>query len=346
MSLSADTSDGVTDKKPRAVRRPAPASADTTRRPKGSPVALILFALVGVVVGVGIGVLVMKQRQKAREVVVAVNGTIIDQQSFYRNLENAAGAQVIRNMVGEELEIQFAKKMGVAPTDADVEKKFQEVTSKPGFNKDLLKNKEAMDDLKHTLRFQMSRSNVLTKGAAVTDADVRAYYDANVNHKNPRALFYSPEKVSLAVVVTSKEADIKQADEELLKGQPFADVAKKYSQDNNSKDRGGLLPTLQRSQPGTSKLGPMEDAVFGMKIGAQMGPRQFGKAWWIIRCLDKQPEKTIPFEQVKADCRTGALLTKGLPLNSKKAEEDFKAFQQTSHVQAFWERYTAATNVK
>lgn len=83
----------------------------------------------------------------------------------------------------------------------------------------------------------------------------------------------------------------------------------------------------------------LEAAVFNVDKGSQIGPKQFGGVWWIIRCVNKQPAITQPLEDVEDDCRTGVMLAKGLPVNSTKVNADFEAFEKSANIQAFWPQY-------
>ena len=334
---------------PRLARRQAVTKTEAGSSLRRAKKAALCWATVGILVGTlagaALGVIVMHKRQRAREVVVSINGVVIDQTSFYRSLEGTSGAQVIRRMVGEELQLQFARKMGVAPSDGEVEAKLVQATQKPNFNKTLLENGEAMQDMRRNIRVNLARNNVLTQGITVSDADIRAFYNINVNPKNPKALFYTPERVTLQAIINVDAAQIKRAERDLQQGVAFATVAKNYGT-GDGKQNSGLLSVSRRSQSGTDGQTEAENAFFGMKIGAQLGPRKFNKAWWIVRCLDKQAAQTQPLAQVMDECRTGALLTKGVPINAKKVEEEFTAFQQTANVQAFWKQYSAAADVK
>lgn len=324
-------------------RRAAPVS--TTSKGRGFRFSTLIAVVLALIVGLGAGALIMRHRYRSQDVVVSVNGAIIDKNSFYHRLEGAAGAQVLRQMVGEQLQLDFAKQQGVAPTDADVDAKYAEANADPIVAKALKSSGKSPDEIKRAIRIQLAKSNVVTKGITVTDAEVQKYYDANIDKRNSGASYYTPEKTTIQVIVTTTQAEASKAQDDLRKGIPFGTVAKTYSRDK-SKANGGILPTIQRGRSNVSRLAAMENAIFAMKIGDQIGPREFVKAWWIIKCLEKQPESTQPFDKVKTECRTGALMMKGLPLNGKKVQDDFAAYQKDAKVQAFWRQYESAVSPK
>ena len=107
-----------------------------------------------------------------------------------------------------------------------------------------------------------------------------------------------------------------------------------------------MIPTIVRGRNNLGKINGLEDAIFDLKIGSDLGPRQFAGAWFIIKCLDRQSARTLPFDQVKEECRAGAMLVKGLPVNGKKMEGEFQQFQKDSLCQAFWPAYKEVVKLR
>src|SRR5262249_30331990 len=157
----------------------------------------------------------------------------------------------------------------------------------------------------------------MNRGVTVTDQEIRRFYDRNVDKKNSRALYYKPEIAQIAVVVTTKEEDCRKAFAEYKNGVSWKRVVQNYSEDKRNPASDGILPAIARGRTQWAKVPALEETIFGLKIGGMAGPQKFAGAWWIIRCIDKKPEKIISFEQVKEDCRTGAQLLKGIPANGK-----------------------------
>lgn len=322
---------------PKAAGDVQPTVADTAKRSR-FPLGGLLLVLATVVLGYFLGQWVMQRRYKAAELVAAVNGKPITQEQFYRRLELLAGQETLNKMIGAELRVQFANSRGTKLTDADVNAKFKELIDRPGQKEALARSGQSANEILENLRQSMAQTDVYTQGIQVTDAEIRRFYDANTDKKNPKALYYTPESVVLAVIVTASEDKCKQAKRDMGIGIPFSTVVKTYSQDR-SKANGGLLPPILRGRTNAGRIPGLEEAVFGLKIGEETGPRKFAGAWWIIRCLDKKPEATIPFDKVKEQAKLGAMLVKGLPLNARNAEKAFSEFQSKARIEAYQEPY-------
>jgi len=346
--MDTGTSTSLPEKGTTALpRRRAPQTRSAVKAPRSIPPALwiaLLFVALGV--GVAAGVLYMRNRSKARDVVATANGVRITREDFYRRLENVAGEGVLREMVEEEIRRQYAQQKGLTPKAEEIEARFQKMLEEKKLDSTIKNNATSVRDIKRALADQMIKAAGVTQGIAVTDAEVRDFYKANLDRKNPKSLYFTPETVRIAILLVPTQGEAKKAYEAMVTGIDFDKVVKTYSKDQ-SKNNGGVLPPIQRGRsPATSKLPALEKAIFSMKVGALMPPRQFAGAWWIIRCLDKQAEVIIPFEKVKEECRQGALLLKGLPKNGQKVNKDYDEYHKTVRVQAFWKRYKDAIENK
>lgn len=321
-----------------------PAQAEKPPILHGTALLLIILALLlGLVIG-GWGMRT-RYKQREKEVVVSVNGQHITKNMFYRRLELAAGPSVIRDMVRENLILQFARENNLLPSKEEVEKQYAELSRDPEFSRTLAQTGQTPEEFKSALRIRMAQTAVINKGVTVTEDEIRKYYQRNIDPKNPQATFYTPEMAQVAVIVTAKEEDAKKALEAIRNGEAFDKTAEKYSVDI-SKKNGGLMPPVYRERSNLTKVPGMEDAIFRMRIGEQIGPVKYANAWWIIRCLDKKAAITKPLEQVREEARLGTMLAKGLPANAESVEKRFEEYQNRAQVQAFWPQYREIVKIR
>ncbi len=131
-----------------------------------------------------------------------------------------------------------------------------------------------------------------------TDAELHAAYDKNKERYN------EPEKrhARHILIPTGKDdaAAQKLAQDvyaQAKAGKDFAALAKQYSQDPGSADKGGDLGWADRNQ----FVGPFADALFSMNVGEIRGPVKTQFGYHIIRLDEIQPGKTKPFEEVRSE---------------------------------------------
>ncbi len=325
-----------------AARREPVARTASKPAPKGRVMALVLVAFV---VGGVLGVFAMRQRYHSQEVVVSVNGSTINKEQFFGRLQQSAGMAVMRQLVGEELQLQYARQQGVLPAQKQVDARFAALAKDPDFKKGLAQRGVNEWDYKRSLLLRMAQAAVITKGVTVAPDEVKKFYSVNVDPKNAQAVFYRPESVQVAVIVTKTQADARKAQAELSRGIPWPTVVKTYSQDASRSNDGVLPPTL-RGRTRASQIPGLDAAIFGMRIGQTLEPRQFAGAWWIIRCLDKKPSKTEKFDDVKDQAEVGAKLLKAGSAGVRRTETSFQEFQKNAKMQAFWPQYRDAVTIK
>jgi parvulin-like peptidyl-prolyl isomerase len=285
----------------------------------------------------------MHSRENAS--VLTVNGTTISRHDFDHRCELAAGPAVAQQMVKEELQLQFARRQEVFPSDADVEAKYAALEKQPDFKKSLVSSGKTVDDVRKGIRLDLIQAALISKGVSVTEADAQAFYKSNTDPKNPNARYYQPNAVQVAVVVSDKPEDVQSALHALATGASFASVAARYSKDA-SRNNNGVLPVIRRGQLDPKKFPGLEDKLFALQTGQQLDNVAVAGAHWIVRCVGRSQEASIPYEKVKAECLEGAKLVKGVQVNGKTLQADSDLFQTSAGIQFSDARYSVATTAQ
>jgi peptidyl-prolyl cis-trans isomerase D len=148
------------------------------------------------------------------------------------------------------------------------------------------------------LQYAELRLDQLAAQMPVTDADLHAAYDKNKN------TYVVPERrhARHILIAATKDdaADRKLAEDvyaQAKAGKDFAQLAKQYSKDPGSADKGGDLDWADRS----SFVGPFSDALFGMSVGEIHPPVKTQYGYHIIRLDEIQPGKTKSFEEARPE---------------------------------------------
>ncbi len=330
------TQPNPTQPKP-AARRAAVLPAKP-RRDFRLPLAAAALSLI---LGFLLGVYVTRHRHEATTVVASINGTVISQSDFFDKLQSVAGQGVIHNMVEQNLQLQFAKKKGVAVTEAQVDTQLAKDQENPDFQKSLTARGLTLSAYRDALRVRLAQSMVYAQGVSITDAEVQNWYKAASNPANPNSIYYRPDAVSMSVISVPTPALAQRAMKELNSGTPFPLVATAYSTDV-TKAQGGTIQPLIRGRNPVSKTPALERALFNLPVGGTYGPVEFGKMQWIFRCNGKTPSQKLPFTAVATEARQNALAAKGIKQNGAKIAKEFTEFQRTSQLKAFWPQYEQA----
>ena len=265
------------------------------------------------------------EQRKAVKPIATVNEDAITPDEFAHISEIAAGRQALPQIINDKLVLQFAKKKGLLPDQVTLDSKFDKAKRSPDFFKNLRMANQTEEDYKLALKIQLCNQAIIYQGVKASPEEAQKYYRENTDPTNPRARFFHPENVVVSVVVTKDEADIQKADAELKKGTNFQQVVAKYSKDV-SRARGGVLQPIRKGSIKSPGYEVLNKVLFDMQPGNQTPPTKVAGFWWIIRCLQHNPEKTDTFDSVQEDCNTAVLLMKGVQKNGealKKEEEEF-----------------------
>lgn len=313
-------------------------AAPALRKPFVFPWKAAIACTVTAALGIGIGLLIARQRYHAQNLVLSVNGGLIESHDFYHRLEAVAGPQVLNQMMAEQLTLQYADKVHARPTKEQIEAQFKKVSDRKDWGIYLAGSGQTNEDVKRTIEVELAQKAIVSQGLRATEEETQAYYKQQTDPKNPAAKYYTPPGVRVSVIVTPQETQSRAAAAELANSVAFDKVALKYSIDP-SKNAGGVLPTVLKGRTASARIPGLEARVFGMDVGAQLGPLKIGNVWWIIRCLEKIPEKVEPYEKVKDECQQEATVQKSLRQRGMKVKEEFSNFRNSSKIVSFWPQY-------
>lgn len=229
--------------------------------------------------------------------IVSVNGQDITKAELDNKLEGGpSGKQTLNQLVQAALIDQYAKDNKIVVSDAEVQKKEDEIKARyqgDQFNQILKQQGLTEDDVKKILRQQVELEKAVGKDAHVSDADVKAYFDKN------HATLDKPEQVRARHILV---ADLKTANEveaQLKKGANFATLAQKYSTDPSSKVKGGELGFF-----GHGAMVPSFDkAAFSLPVGKISAPVKSPFGYHIIQVEQKLPAKKATLANSQAQIR-------------------------------------------
>jgi len=218
--------------------------------------------------------------------VATVNGQPISRADFEKKLESSPVARnVLQQMVQEALIAQYAKNNNITVSDAEIDQRESDLKQNfpNGSWDEMLKARNLSEnDVKTALREQIILDKALAKDVTITPAQVKQYFDKN------HAAFDKPEQVQARHILVSDLATANKVEADLKSGKNFADLAKQYSTDPGSKDKGGELGWFRRGQ-----MVPAFDKVaFSLPVNAISQPVKSPFGYHIIQVEGKQPGQT------------------------------------------------------
>ena len=211
-------------------------------------------------------------------------------------------SQVLQFLIRATWLDKEAASQGVKVSNADAQKsidglKKQQFPKEADYQKFLrssgLTNADVVFQQRTTL-LEQKISQKVTKGKnKVTDAQVAAYYNKN------KSRFATPERRNLEVVLTKDQAKAAQAKKALQSGQPFAQVARKFSIDTQTKNNGGKLQGVTKGQQEPA----LDQAVFSAPKNKLVGPIKTQFGWYVFDVSKVTPSKQQTLDESKTSIK-------------------------------------------
>jgi peptidyl-prolyl cis-trans isomerase C len=194
-----------------------------------------------------------------------------------------------------------------------------EVLAKEAYRRGLDKDPEVVRTMKQVMIQKLMRDEFDVKITAdtITDAEMKTYYDANL------ADYVKPEEVRVSAIITKNRAQAERVALE-ARGEPgktnkgFRDLVNRYSQDEDSKLRGGDLRYFDAQ---TKEVpAPVIRAAFALlNPGDVSGAVDAGNGtWYVLKQTGRRKSMTKSFDDAKPAIRNKLFRDKRLA-----AQKDF-----------------------
>ena len=221
-------------------------------------------------------------------------------------------AQIMPQLVQIEIAKAYAEEHGITVSEEDVNREIekikdqvaqqaqgQDVGREEAFEQALKQAGLTEEQLRQQIREQLPIQKVQERvagGAEPSQEDVERFYE-----QNKATQFTTPEQRCVRHILFNK--DQKEKAEEVKKklegGADFAKLAKEYSQDPGSAQKGGDLGCLGKGQT----VANFDEALFNAKEGEIVGPVETEFGYHLIEVTDIRPQSTQPLEEVESQIR-------------------------------------------
>jgi len=184
-----------------------------------------------------------------------------------------------------------ATKMHLSVTDAQVQKAF-DAAKKQAFSTDtqfqslLTSTGQTLQDILFRVRRDQIYMKLIAKHpTTVTAAQIATYYQSH------QSQFGTKEARDMRIVLTKTKAQAQAAKAALQSGSSWAEVAKKYSIDPTTKNKGGQLTGVTSGQQDAA----LNQAAFAAPVNKLTGPiqGQFGTYLFEVTKITPSTQKTL-----------------------------------------------------
>lgn len=163
----------------------------------------------------------------------------------------------------------------------------------------------------------------------VSDSDVQDYYKANP------AEFTQPRQVHLAHILVDSEDEAKELQKQLADGGDFAELAKKHSTDEGTKEQGGEISgwvTSGAQIAGQTAASGTHQMIAKAKAGDVLPELvKVDAGYQLIKVLEAKAEKLATFEETKARAKSSLTRRREMELQRALMEELKNEFDVVLH---------------
>lgn len=267
--------------------------SDSADKEKGTTVAVVN----GVKIGedeVGKLVQVMRQQNFIPPDSTTTGSTPEEKQRFF----------AIDRLIDRALVLQDAARQKIAPPAADIDQRLQQFKTQAGAGDSLpagMNEAELRRNLADDLTINEYFEKSVIEPIQVSDTEVQEYFTGHPEQFGGQDQVRARHiLIRLDPAATDQQkAEARQKAQEVLdqakKGQDFAELARKHSQDPGSGPNGGDLGFFGRGQ----MVKPFEDAAFGLESGQVSGlvESQFG--YHIIKVEEKKAAEPLQLDAIR-----------------------------------------------
>jgi peptidyl-prolyl cis-trans isomerase D len=186
---------------------------------------------------------------------------------------------------------------------------------------------------KRVVRYALADANQIRQSTQISDDELKVQYQQDIQQYQVPNRVHVQHILLMTVGKTDAEIEeVHQKAEDVLKqakkGAKFDELAKKYSEDPGTKDKGGDLGFITQGQT----VPEFEKTAFSQPVGSisDLVKTQYG--FHIIKVLEKETAHTKPFEEVKDSIKAPLMLSKADKQAGDLADKLSTAIRQSNKV--------------
>ncbi|MBX7318134.1 peptidylprolyl isomerase [Clostridium chauvoei] len=208
---------------------------------------------------------------------------------------------MLNQLIDENIQVQKAKELNLVPEQAELDKEIKEQSdnikamygTEENFKKSLEDNGHTEESFNAFIKKQIiaqKAKDYIFKDIKITDEDINAEYEANKANYG---------EANVAHILVADENKAKEVREKAANGEDFAALAKEYSEDPGSKDKGGDYGVIPYNSEKFVK--EFVDGFKTLKEGEISQPVKIQFGYHIIKATNV---KTKSFDEVKDEIKT------------------------------------------
>lgn len=234
---------------------------------------------------------------KKDETVAKFNGEAISKNELYSDMVAQYGAATVDKIISEKIVAAEAKKQKVTVKASELNDEIEKLRASYGgeeaFNQALKSNNTSLAFLKKDLKNYLTIKKLLEPVINITDEEMKTYFEENKDS------FAVAEQIKASHILVADEKTSNEVKQKLSEGGDFAELAKKYSTDDSTKDSGGELGYFAKGTMVTE----FDNVAFGLAVNEVSKPVKTEYGYHIIKVEAKKQATEANYNDSKAEIK-------------------------------------------